>query len=122
VTTWFSSSKQRAKQQQRVNESLRELDDWDDLGNRPYTVPGASPVQDSLDDISQGWGPDQAPVLAATLNPPRPPGGSTEMGLCTPTAIAKTMTHRPLAVRLTISTPRPTMLLPAATPTQVCWR
>ena len=61
VTTWFSSSKQRAKQQQRVNESLRELDDWDDLGNRPYTVPGASPVQDSLDDISQGWGPDQAP-------------------------------------------------------------
>ena len=56
VTTWFSSSKQRAKQQQRVNESLRELDDdWGDVANRPYTVPGVSPVQDSLDDISQGW-------------------------------------------------------------------
>jgi hypothetical protein len=57
VTTWFSSSKQRAKQQQRVNESLRELDDdWGDMEHRPYTAPGVSPVQDSLDDISQGWG------------------------------------------------------------------
>ncbi|MBE9157205.1 hypothetical protein IQ265_10260 [Nodosilinea sp. LEGE 06152] len=56
VTTWFSSSKQQAKQQQRVNESLRELDDdWGGLENQPYTTPGVSPVQDSLDDISQGW-------------------------------------------------------------------
>jgi hypothetical protein len=56
VTTWFSSSKQRAKQQQRVNESLRALDDdWGDVANRPYPAPGVSPVQDSLDDISQGW-------------------------------------------------------------------
>lgn len=56
VTTWFSSSKQRAKQQQRVNESLRELDDdWDGLENQSYQAPGVSPVQDSLDDISQGW-------------------------------------------------------------------
>ncbi|MGB3203197.1 MAG: hypothetical protein WBA99_19990 [Nodosilinea sp.] len=56
VTTWFSSSKQRAKQQQRVNESLRELDDdWGGLENQPYTAPGVSPVQDSLDDISRGW-------------------------------------------------------------------
>ena len=56
VTTWFSSSKQRAKQQQRVDESLRELDDdWDGLENQRYTPPGGSPVQDSLDDIDQGW-------------------------------------------------------------------
>ncbi|WP_155523716.1 hypothetical protein [Nodosilinea nodulosa] len=56
VTTWFSSSKQRAKQQQRVDESLRELDDdWDGLENRSYSPPGVSPVQDSLDDINQGW-------------------------------------------------------------------
>ncbi len=57
VTTWFSSSKQRAKQQQKINESLREFDDdWGDIENRPYSAPGVSPVQDSLDDISQGWG------------------------------------------------------------------
>ncbi|MGF1516836.1 MAG: hypothetical protein ACFCVB_03395 [Nodosilinea sp.] len=57
VTTWFSSSKQRAKQQQKINESLRELDDdWGDMENRPYRAPGVSPVQDSLDDIDQGWG------------------------------------------------------------------
>lgn len=56
VTTWFSSSKQQAKQQQRVNESLRELDtDWDGLENRPYRAPGVSPVEDHLDDITQGW-------------------------------------------------------------------
>ncbi|MEA5451311.1 hypothetical protein VB780_22205 [Leptolyngbya sp. CCNP1308] len=56
VTTWFSSSKQQAKQQQRVNESLRELDtDWDELENRPYRAPGVSPVEDHLDDITQGW-------------------------------------------------------------------
>ncbi|WP_035991745.1 hypothetical protein [Leptolyngbya sp. KIOST-1] len=56
VTTWFSSSKQRAKQQQRVNESMRELDDdWGNLENQPYRTPGVSPVQDSLDDITQGW-------------------------------------------------------------------
>lgn len=57
ITTWFSSSKQRAKQQQKINESLRELDDdWGDMENRPYRAPGVSPVQDSLDDIGQGWG------------------------------------------------------------------
>lgn len=56
VTTWFSSSKQRAKQQQKINESLRELDDdWGDMENRPYRPPGVSPVQDSMDDIDQGW-------------------------------------------------------------------
>lgn len=56
VTTWFSSSKQQAKQQQRVNESLRDLDtDWDELENRPYQAPGVSPVEDHLDDITQGW-------------------------------------------------------------------
>ncbi|MBD2112996.1 MULTISPECIES: hypothetical protein [Cyanophyceae] len=56
VTTWFSSSKQQAKQQQRVNESLRELDtDWDELENRPYRASGVSPVEDHLDDITQGW-------------------------------------------------------------------
>jgi hypothetical protein len=56
VTTWFSSSKRQAKQQQRVNESLQALDDdWDGLENRRYPAPGASPVQDSLDDINQGW-------------------------------------------------------------------
>ncbi|WOD40973.1 hypothetical protein [Nodosilinea sp. E11] len=56
VTTWFSSSKQQAKQQQRVNESLQALDDdWGDMEHRPYRAPGVSPVQDSLDDISQGW-------------------------------------------------------------------
>ncbi|MBD1916557.1 MULTISPECIES: hypothetical protein [Cyanophyceae] len=56
VTTWFSSSKQQAKQQQRVNESLQELDtDWDGLENRPYRAPGVSPVDDHLDDITQGW-------------------------------------------------------------------
>ncbi|MFQ4139431.1 hypothetical protein PGN35_024250 [Nodosilinea sp. PGN35] len=59
VTTWFSSSKQRAKQQQRVNESLRELDnDWDGLDDRPYRAPGVSPVEDHLDDITQGWEQD----------------------------------------------------------------
>ena len=56
VTTWFSSSKRQAKQQQRVNDSLQALDDdWDGLENRRYPAPGASPVQDSLDDINQGW-------------------------------------------------------------------
>ncbi len=56
VTTWFSSSKQRAKQQQRVNESLRELDDdWGPAADRPYAAPGVSPVQDSLEDINRGW-------------------------------------------------------------------
>jgi hypothetical protein len=62
VTTWFSSSKQQAKQQQRVNESLRELDtDWDELENRPYRAPGVSPVEDHLDDITQGWEQDSDP-------------------------------------------------------------
>ncbi|MBW4458715.1 MAG: hypothetical protein KME47_00450 [Nodosilinea sp. WJT8-NPBG4] len=62
VTTWFSSSKQQAKQQQRVNESLRELDtDWDGLENRPYRAPGVSPVEDHLDDITQGWGQNSDP-------------------------------------------------------------
>ncbi|PZV07557.1 MAG: hypothetical protein DCF32_06995 [Leptolyngbya sp.] len=62
VTTWFSSSKQQAKQQQRVNESLRELDtDWDELENRPYRAPGVSPVEDHLDDITQGWEQDSGP-------------------------------------------------------------
>ena len=57
VTTWFSSSKQRAKQQQRVSESMRELDDdWGGLENQPYRAPGVSPVEDSLDEIAQGWG------------------------------------------------------------------
>ncbi|MGB3137220.1 MAG: hypothetical protein WBB18_10495, partial [Nodosilinea sp.] len=56
VTTWFSSSKQRAKQRQRVDDSLQELDtDWDGLENQPYTPPGGSPVQDSLNEIAQGW-------------------------------------------------------------------
>ncbi|MEO1067635.1 MAG: hypothetical protein AAFW95_00715 [Cyanobacteria bacterium J06638_6] len=60
VTTWFSSSKRQAKEQQQIHESLRALDDdWDGLESRPYTAPGASPVEDSLDDINQGW--DQAP-------------------------------------------------------------
>lgn len=62
VTTWFSSSKQQAKQQQRVNESLRELDtDWDELENRPYRAPGVSPVEDHLDDITQGWEQNSGP-------------------------------------------------------------
>ncbi|MGB3309325.1 MAG: hypothetical protein WBG32_23380 [Nodosilinea sp.] len=70
VTTWFSSSKQRAKQQQRVNESLRALDDdWDGLENQSYKAPGVSPVQDSLDDISQGW--DQGRDFEASQAPRR---------------------------------------------------
>ncbi|MBE9139900.1 hypothetical protein IQ254_22335 [Nodosilinea sp. LEGE 07088] len=71
VTTWFSSSKRQAKQQQQVNESLRALDDnWDGLENRPYTAPGASPVQDSLDDINQGWDQDSHRDLESG-QPPR---------------------------------------------------
>ncbi|MGG6240773.1 hypothetical protein ACQ4N7_19300 [Nodosilinea sp. AN01ver1] len=72
VTTWFSSSKQRAKQQQRVDESLRELDDdWGGLEDQPYNTPGVSPVQDSLDEISQGWEQGQT-------RPSRDPGRDFE--------------------------------------------
>jgi hypothetical protein len=62
VMHWFSSSKRQAYQQQRVSESLRELDDdWGDLDRRAYRVPGASPVDDSLNDIAQGWGATDVP-------------------------------------------------------------
>lgn len=77
VTTWFSSSKQRAKQQQRVNESLRELDDdWDGLENQPYRAPGVSPVQDSLDELSQGW--EQSQTRPASRDFGRDPGRDFE--------------------------------------------
>ncbi|TVQ08827.1 MAG: hypothetical protein EA368_11035 [Leptolyngbya sp. DLM2.Bin27] len=73
VTTWFSSSKQRAKQQQKINESLQELDgDWGDMQNRPYRAPGVSPVQDSLDDITQGW-EASAPARDSNPDPRRDP-------------------------------------------------
>lgn len=72
VTTWFSSSKQQAKQQQRVDESLRELgDDWDGVGNQPYRASGVSPVQDSLDDINQGWENDSNRNFEASQAPRR---------------------------------------------------
>ncbi|MBE9113346.1 hypothetical protein IQ273_28620 [Nodosilinea sp. LEGE 07298] len=81
VTTWFSSSKQRAKQQQRVDESLRSLDDdWDGLENQPYRAAGVSPVQDSLDEISQGWEQSQTRYSSGDPghNPGRAPGRNFE--------------------------------------------
>ncbi|MGF1568713.1 MAG: hypothetical protein ACFCVD_11700 [Nodosilinea sp.] len=61
-TGWFGGQKKVA-QEQRVNESLEELSgNWGDVDRHPYRAPGASPVDDSLDDINQGWdGYDDGP-------------------------------------------------------------
>jgi hypothetical protein len=58
VGNWFFGNRKAAEQDQ-VNQSWRELsDDWDGMENRDYRARGVSPVDESLEDINQGW--DQA--------------------------------------------------------------
>lgn len=57
---WFGD--RQAAQKQQIDQSLEELtQDWGDMENRAYTAPGVSPVDDSLDDINQGWDNHPAP-------------------------------------------------------------
>jgi uncharacterized integral membrane protein len=59
-SNWFGR-KRREEEQQRVNESVEELStDWDGVDERAYRPAGASPVEDYLDDITQGWEEDEA--------------------------------------------------------------
>ncbi len=92
---WFGD--RQAAQKQQIDQSLEELtQDWGDMENRAYTAPGVSPVDDSLDDINQGWDNHPAPP-PPTLKPPRVLNGFTEMGRFIPTAIAKgTASARPI--------------------------
>ena len=55
IGSWLFGRRQ-ARQEEQVNQSWRELsDDWDDLEHQNYRARGVSPVDESLDDINQGW-------------------------------------------------------------------
>ena len=59
-TNWFGN--RQAAQKQQIDQSFEELtQDWGDMESRSYTAPGVSPVEDSLDDINQGWDDYPAP-------------------------------------------------------------
>ncbi len=65
ASSWFGGQP-KADPSQQANESLREIaEDWGDLERRSYRAPGVSPVEDSLDELNQGWDdlePSQAPT------------------------------------------------------------
>lgn len=59
IGSWLFGNRQAAEQDQ-VDQSWQELsDDWGDLENRRHQAQGVSPVDDSLEDINQGWEQDQ---------------------------------------------------------------
>jgi uncharacterized integral membrane protein len=69
--SWFGRNRRQAEQQ-RVNDSMQELsEDWDHVDENAYRPTGASPVDDYLDDITQGWDEPAGSNSRGRNRPPR---------------------------------------------------
>jgi uncharacterized integral membrane protein len=69
--SWFGRNRRQAEQQ-RVNDSMQELsEDWDNVDENAYRPTGASPVDDYLDDITQGWDDPAGSNSRGRNRPPR---------------------------------------------------
>jgi hypothetical protein len=73
--TWFGNRQNLEEEQ--VKRSLEDLEsDWGDMDNRRYTAPGVSPVDDSLEDITEGWddwSPDRQEATPRDYEAPQTP-------------------------------------------------